>query len=1328
MALFGHRLGQAAGVCLSTAALIAAAVAISRQPARIYEVSAKDQGHLVASQYPVNDFQIELRVVLKSPGSILDTVGIDAAPTGSWSIAAAADYTIQFNLWDGSKWTSLSAPAKLVPGEEGFITLRRSGGRATLRVGGSWGRMEMPTPLSGKPVYAGDYPPDAHWGSGYNIHQAALGAIEVLYVGQTRIAPAIPSDYSSRIVDLSGSLSAGDRQALAAALRTYQERKGVAAAAVFMPDGDQGRAQAALANTAHQLIAQGLLPESYCAFLTLPGGHRMYHRSTDVDKLVSWGAIQPVWDKHAAERPGPEALAAALLELSGAGVPAPSSKPPQPGRAPGGGGQASGPVSGPVSGPATGAKGRIEAGPEGGQGRLAGVEVVVPAGALSEPNALIVQGGAPTPFGVPGVSIEFEKGEPVLSKPATIVFPIPAGADPSKLAALRSLDDRVWVTMPLSIDKARGVAEASTNHFCKTVLLDTGRTTVQISSSVGTLVGGTLVLAYIGAAPVTTTASAITAATFLAIGWLGGGAAYSSAQKEGLIGPYAGNGFSIYWDPASTPSAPFIVALIDKRDGALITWTKDSRDNRPPSIGPAGEKPRTTLTYTRNGRQIEVPMSELVERRVPVCIPSLAYDLEVARAFYQSLGVPTPDDTTVYVYDRVGRSPDNEKAINSGLWDGKVLGINSKTLKADPPSSQETRAASAHEYWHAVSSHNSFLGAWLGMEEAVAVGLESLVWSSHEGADPGSLMADFANLHAWHSCSPVFRSGILSIAEGESADSQGYKQWPLVKHIFHKEGKAALADLVAGRFSKERLGKSLESFALSAFISDGSIKDPARLESHPVFGPSITRTGWAGHVLVQDEKARTIKMGASTARKSQPGSINAFVVDVPARSDATPPCPIVARRDRIGSEHQPAKEAYFAGRPMLAKIAQPKAEDVIRSEGAIALPESWDSGAGQLPLMIVASVEASGRSSIGAAVVDPSMDPYNPILAYRLAPPTGVKFQHLGSAADSESKTLFTWGLPELGGGLKPAAVLGGYRIYGRKAKGAPVLVAELAIRKENAGSGWRRPADPAAEIDSTTEAIELPIARSKVLEFDEFAMSSLDGTVVVGGKPLEGPAGWQGASDAWAALAQCTEVNLQAVLAITTTLTSAQGDQPPVVQTTSYPVAGNTVNPPDVWGFGSGILKGGKFSSQQGRFEYKWTGQLGGKNAVSAGSLMYALNAYNPEWPFNSGSAFDGPTTVTLRGSIDRQGRLLEAVYSVEHAQFGCTLTIRDMTPAAMKLDGSSLEFTYAAKEQEATAKTSGHRAWMKWTYTNGHAELVMSEYRSTRGIRLTISRHKRT
>lgn len=1255
---------------------------------RTFRIERKDQGFPLPDRYPTGDFQVQMRLKLTQPGSILDTVGIDAAPTGSWSVAATADGHIAFNLWDGKSWSQLQSNVSLAWGQESLVTIQRSRGVVTLLVNASWTRQTLATPLSGKPLYVGDYPPDEHWGAGYNIHQAAIGQIDVLYVGAPKLYSPSFSDYSRRIWDDRGALSPQERQRLETALRTLKEKKGLDVAVAFVKGKDADEGTKILDAFSHHLRADGIVPETYAIFGYIGDSVRLFHRTPQFDSLMTWEAIKGIWNKQSADNSQSVGIAMTLAEMSGETNPVKQTEPQ---------------IQPEIKEKKTviGASGgSVSAGP---------VTVDIPSGALLKEDTIVVRQGAATIFGEAGVSINFEHESQTLLKPASVVFPIPAGADPQKLVAVRSIGPNSWVTMPTTIDPVKGVLVAKTNHFCDAVLIDLGRTKAKFVGSVAGGVSGTILLAATGLAPTTSGVSVLVAVPFLVVGWLAGGTAYDAAQREGLAGPFPSPGFSLFWDPRLTNSGPYISFLTDKNNGNFIGPAIDSRSKGQTFIGPATSAPRSTMTYSANGREFEVATADISELKVPLSVLGVAGELDVARSFYTYLGIDTPPITTTYIYDRLGKSKDQAKESNSGEWDGKILQINSKSLNPEPPNTVDSRSASCHEYWHAVSTHNRFSEMWPGAEEAIAVSMESLVWASPAGTSDDKLMEDFMKLHAWITCTPVLRSGLFNVGRDEAADTRGYKQWPLLKYIYHKLGKDALAELIRGKMSPARLDEAVVGFALAGLISDQVVADPSPIADHPVFRSAITRTGFAKPSLIEDAESSLLKFGETDRPKASRGSINAYNVIVPARSADAPASPIVIRRRAISRESFPILERVYASKPGSGAVPQPSLGEIKTDQTAVALPEAWDAP-GHMAVMFVGSVATSPLM--------PPTPPSNPILIYRLSPPTNVKAEHLAAANGTDAKTRFTWTLPELGGSMSPRDAIASYRLYGRKSGGAAVLLAEIVLDGAHESAWYAAPAS-AIKMDPNARQIALPISRTKVLGFDEFAMSSIDGLMKRDGKPLESPVGWSGGSNFLAALDKANVLYFYAGLNFVADSTSQRDDNPPRTQVVNYPISG-AVYAPDAWSFTSTEFKGGTLKIENGRFEYKFQGSI----KVTANDPLGALSAHNPSWPFNMGSAFDGPTTISLIGQIGSDGRLGNAALKIEHAQFGCTISFGDLVPTVAKINGAEIEIKYEVKGPEATAKSSGHSAWMRWNYPNGYSELRMTKFLSMQGITLTFTR----
>ena len=112
--------------------------------------------------YPRSNLRIELIVNYTVPGTILDTVGMNAAPVGAWALTIGTDGRIAMSVYDAGGWHRLtSQPA--AANVDHRIRVDHTGSAIVLTVDGEDVRMMLDTPLSGQPVYVGDFPGDAHW-------------------------------------------------------------------------------------------------------------------------------------------------------------------------------------------------------------------------------------------------------------------------------------------------------------------------------------------------------------------------------------------------------------------------------------------------------------------------------------------------------------------------------------------------------------------------------------------------------------------------------------------------------------------------------------------------------------------------------------------------------------------------------------------------------------------------------------------------------------------------------------------------------------------------------------------------------------------------------------------------------------------------------------------------------------------------------------------------------------------------------------------------------------------------------------------------------------
>jgi len=152
--------------------------------------------------YKGNNFDLSIAVKCSKPGVILDTVGINAAPTGAWSLNIDAERKVSFNIFepkvnsslrDSSGWHHMKCNRVIAEGTESTIRIEVKTDGIKLTVSDSKGStyvtLSLKTPLSGKPVYIGDFPGDDSWGSKYNIHPAMIGTVRLVSGATVPSAP-----------------------------------------------------------------------------------------------------------------------------------------------------------------------------------------------------------------------------------------------------------------------------------------------------------------------------------------------------------------------------------------------------------------------------------------------------------------------------------------------------------------------------------------------------------------------------------------------------------------------------------------------------------------------------------------------------------------------------------------------------------------------------------------------------------------------------------------------------------------------------------------------------------------------------------------------------------------------------------------------------------------------------------------------------------------------------------------------------------------------------------------------------------------------------------
>lgn len=164
--------------------------------------------YLLASTSPRPDLSLHCSFSFTSPGTVLDTVGINAAPDGAWTLRLEAGGSLVFALYAarGGKadWTRVTLASGLVAGREYKLVLSIASG---LLDGAVYEQDRLLNGLNARlpgypldaPVYVGDFPGDNGWGADYDIYRAFSGQLKVLYFGR-RIDALSPQTIKGSIV------------------------------------------------------------------------------------------------------------------------------------------------------------------------------------------------------------------------------------------------------------------------------------------------------------------------------------------------------------------------------------------------------------------------------------------------------------------------------------------------------------------------------------------------------------------------------------------------------------------------------------------------------------------------------------------------------------------------------------------------------------------------------------------------------------------------------------------------------------------------------------------------------------------------------------------------------------------------------------------------------------------------------------------------------------------------------------------------------------------------------------------------------------------------
>ncbi len=140
--------------------------------------------------YPTTDGSLHFWLQYTQPGTVLDTVGFNAAAPGDWMVKIEPNGFLLFGLWDKNTdsvlkdpagWHALTSGAPLEKDKWHEVTLTYGTRGMSVTVDGQERRPPNVTlPLSGQPAWYGDFPGDDQWADRFNVHPACTGEVRGL--------------------------------------------------------------------------------------------------------------------------------------------------------------------------------------------------------------------------------------------------------------------------------------------------------------------------------------------------------------------------------------------------------------------------------------------------------------------------------------------------------------------------------------------------------------------------------------------------------------------------------------------------------------------------------------------------------------------------------------------------------------------------------------------------------------------------------------------------------------------------------------------------------------------------------------------------------------------------------------------------------------------------------------------------------------------------------------------------------------------------------------------------------------------------------------------
>lgn len=725
-----------------------------------------------------------------------------------------------------------------------------------------------------------------------------------------------------------------------------------------------------------------------------------------------------------------------------------------------------------------------DVGPAGGRLDVPGhVSIEFPAGSIEAPRKVVVHATkAPVADGC-FFFIDVEGRSGPLAKPARVSFDIPDGVDTKGLLALHQVHPTCWISVPGTYDAANRKLTAEFSHFSAGGWFNATnmiRLVGGAAASVGAGVTFIFFTGITGGAPL---------AVVLAAGFFSGAAAAGPAsdayKKKGLNGRLPALGFDIYYKPETIAPGPRRIIRVDEKfkiTCIAIDGRKDAQGQPLPA-------------EVLNG-DLKTPFLHSVEH--PEALYDLARQLQTVKLWYRYAGYEMQDSLTVLLRDDLGRTKSAGHERNAGEWDGRVLNLNVGLLANEGGArGVNIRTTLAHEVWHAVFTHNGFSEGVFGLDDMMATTFESAVW-------PDS--TSFSANYGWGSAAPVLANGLLRTVRGEdftNPGERGYALWSFGKFLLHTQGHDVIRSLSGGKMGNAELDALFVNFTRAVLTTDQGLDDPMPLESPN--GTVNCPTGWSGRDLdLLMNGVGSVKPAEFGRYEDAPGRRPLSLLLLRFRVPPTPmpACFVVVRQMR------PDPFLEIAGLPphpqLSIKTPPARFDDltIARSSQVFTGPLASNMEDFILPLAMIVKVSQPQ----GLDALTP-----NALYAYRLAPPKAPSLTPDPGSPPNNARSTLSWTAPELGGGLSPADVLAGYRLFGRKEDRKISAILDLLFETseipENIAKHWyKSDLKRGVLVRNDTDFL---IDDKELAGCVEIGMASIDGIARVDGAPVSSPVTW---------------------------------------------------------------------------------------------------------------------------------------------------------------------------------------------------------------------------